>query len=51
MTAKAFLLKDKVALVAGDSKLWTRPVAAALAAAGADVAIAAKDSPLLAEAV
>jgi NAD(P)-dependent dehydrogenase (short-subunit alcohol dehydrogenase family) len=50
MTAKAFLLKDKVALVAGDSPLWTKPVAAALAAAGADLAIAAKDSPILTEA-
>jgi NAD(P)-dependent dehydrogenase (short-subunit alcohol dehydrogenase family) len=51
MTAKAFLLKDKVALVAGDSHLWTRPVAAALAQAGAKLAIAAKDSPRLTEAV
>ena len=51
MTAKAFLLKDKVALVAGDSKLWTKPVAAALAGAHADIAIAAKSSPKLTEAV
>jgi 3-oxoacyl-[acyl-carrier protein] reductase len=51
MTAKAFRLKDKVALVAGDSPWWTKPVAAALAAAGADVAIAAKNSPILNEAV
>ena len=51
MTAKAFLLKDKVALVAGDSQLWTKPVAAALAAAGANLAIAAKSSPILTEAV
>jgi NAD(P)-dependent dehydrogenase (short-subunit alcohol dehydrogenase family) len=51
MTAKAFLLKDKVALVAGDSPLWTKSVAAALAGAGADVAIAAKSSPKLAEAL
>jgi 2-dehydro-3-deoxy-D-gluconate 5-dehydrogenase len=51
MTAKAFLLKDKVALVAGDSQLWTKPVAAALAGAGADLAIAAKSSPILTEAV
>ncbi|OGP50104.1 MAG: hypothetical protein A2Y79_07250 [Deltaproteobacteria bacterium RBG_13_43_22] len=51
MTAKAFLLKDKVALVAGDSQLWTKPVASALAGAGADIAIAAKSSPILAEAV
>lgn len=51
MTAKAFQIKDKIALVAGDSKLWTKPVAAALAGAGADIAIAAKSSPILAEAV
>jgi 2-dehydro-3-deoxy-D-gluconate 5-dehydrogenase len=51
MTAKAFLLKDKVALVAGDSPLWTKPVAAALAGAGANLAIAAKSSPRLNEAV
>jgi 2-deoxy-D-gluconate 3-dehydrogenase len=51
MTAKAFLLRDKVALVAGDSKAWSKPVAEALAAAGADVAIAAKNSPRLTEAV
>ncbi len=50
MTAKAFSLKDKVALVAGDSKLWTKSVAVAMAGAGADIAIAAKDSPLLTEA-
>jgi len=51
MTAKAFQLKDKVALVAGDSKLWTKPVAVALADAHADIAIAAKSSPKLTEAV
>jgi len=51
MTAKAFQIKDKVALVAGDSQLWTKPVAAALAGAGADIAIAAKSSPILTEAV
>ena len=50
MTAKAFLLKDKVALVAGDSKAWSKPVAEALAGAGANVAIAAKGSPRLTEA-
>lgn len=50
MTAKAFLLKDKVALVAGDSKAWSKPVAEALARAGALVAIAAKESPRLVEA-
>jgi 2-dehydro-3-deoxy-D-gluconate 5-dehydrogenase len=51
MTAKAFLLKDKVALVAGDSLLWTKPVASALAVAGANLAIAAKSSSRLNEAV
>ncbi|MBN1382811.1 MAG: SDR family oxidoreductase [Deltaproteobacteria bacterium] len=50
MTAKAFLVKDKIALIAGDSKLWTKPAAVALVEAGADVAIAAKDTPRLAEA-
>jgi NAD(P)-dependent dehydrogenase (short-subunit alcohol dehydrogenase family) len=50
MTAKAFLLTDKVALVTGDSKIWTKPVATALAGAGADVAIAAKKSTRLEEA-
>lgn len=50
MTAKAFTLKDKVALVAGDSRLWAKPVAVALAEAGADLAIAAKSSPKLTEA-
>ena len=51
MTAKAFLLKDKVALVTGDSKLWTKPVATALASVHANVAIASKNSPKLKEAV
>lgn len=51
MTAKAFLLKDKVALVGGDNKFWTKSVVTALAGAGADIAIAAKGSPRLTEAV
>ena len=51
MTAKAFLLKDKVALVGGDNKFWTKAVAAALAGAGADIAIATKASPRLTESV
>jgi NAD(P)-dependent dehydrogenase (short-subunit alcohol dehydrogenase family) len=51
MTAKAFLLKDKVALVGGDNKFWTRPVVAALAGAGADIAIVAKASSKLTESV
>jgi len=49
MTAKAFLLKDKVALIGGDNRFWTKPVALALASAGADIAIAAKTSPRLTE--
>ena len=51
MTAKAFLLKDKIALVGGENKFWTKPIVSALASAGADVAIAAKASPKLTEAV
>jgi 2-deoxy-D-gluconate 3-dehydrogenase len=51
MTAKAFLLKDKIAIIAGDSKFWTKPIVAALAAAGADIAIIAKNSLKLTEAV
>jgi NAD(P)-dependent dehydrogenase (short-subunit alcohol dehydrogenase family) len=50
MTAKAFLITDKVALVAGDSKLWTKPIAEALAGAGADIAIAAKSTSGMTEA-
>ena len=50
MTAKAFLLTDKVALVAGDSKIWSKAVAEALAGAEADIAIAAKNSPSLEDA-
>jgi NAD(P)-dependent dehydrogenase (short-subunit alcohol dehydrogenase family) len=50
MTAKAFLLKGKVALVAGDSKIWSKAVAEALADAEADIAIAAKSSPRLEDA-
>jgi 2-deoxy-D-gluconate 3-dehydrogenase len=51
MTAKAFALNGKIALVAGESKFWTKPVVAALAGAGADIAIAAKSTPKLTEAV
>jgi NAD(P)-dependent dehydrogenase (short-subunit alcohol dehydrogenase family) len=50
MTAKAFLITDKVALVAGDSKLWIKPIAEALAGAGADIAIAAKSTSGMTEA-
>jgi NAD(P)-dependent dehydrogenase (short-subunit alcohol dehydrogenase family) len=51
MTARIFNLKNKIAIVAGDSKLWTKPVVAALTGAGADVAIIGKNSPRLTEAV
>jgi NAD(P)-dependent dehydrogenase (short-subunit alcohol dehydrogenase family) len=51
MTAKDFSLKGKVALVAGDSKFWTKSVVTALAKAGADVAVAAKGSSKLTLAV
>ncbi len=51
MTAKAFQLKDKIAIVAGDSKFWTKSIVAALAEAGADIAIIAKNSPKLTESV
>ena len=51
MTARVFQLKDKVAVVAGDSKFWTKSLAFALANAGADIAVIAKNSPKLTEAV
>ncbi len=44
MVSKAFDLSGKVALVAGDSRFWSKHIAAALAGAGADVAIAARDA-------
>ena len=50
MTANAFRLNGKVALVAGDNKLWTKPVAEALARAGSKVAISAMASSRLTEA-
>jgi NAD(P)-dependent dehydrogenase (short-subunit alcohol dehydrogenase family) len=50
MTAKAFQLKDKVALIAGENKVWTNPLAEALAKAGADVGIAARESDRLMDA-
>jgi NAD(P)-dependent dehydrogenase (short-subunit alcohol dehydrogenase family) len=49
MTANAFLLKDKVAMVAGDNNLWTQPVVEALSKAGSDVGIAARGSSRLTE--
>ncbi len=43
MVSAEFKLDGKKALVAGDSRFWAKPVAAALAEAGADVAIVAKN--------
>ena len=51
MVSEAFKLDGKTALVVGDSPFWSKYVAAALAEAGADVAIAAKNSKKLTEAV
>ena len=51
MVSKEFELSGKTALVAGDSRFWSKYVAAALAEAGADVAVAAKNSKKLEEAV
>ncbi len=45
MTAKAFSLNGKKAIVVGENKLWTGVVVSALASAGADVAIVSKKSP------
>ena len=50
MVSEAFNLGGKTALVAGDSKFWSKYVVAALAGAGADVAVAARSSPKLEEA-
>jgi len=51
MVSEAFKLDGKIALVVGDSPFWSKYVAAALAEAGADVAVAAKNSSKLTEAV
>ena len=51
MISEAFNLDGKTALVAGDSSYWTRYLATALAEAGADVAIAAKNPQKVDEAV
>lgn len=51
MVANAFKLDGKVALVAGDSPFWSKYVAKALAEAGADVAVAGKDTKKVKEAV
>jgi len=50
MICEDFRLSGKVALVAGDSKYWSKYAGAALAEAGADVALAARNEKRLAEA-
>jgi NAD(P)-dependent dehydrogenase (short-subunit alcohol dehydrogenase family) len=50
MVVSDFILKGKKALIAGDSKYWSKYVAAALAQAGADVAIAGENKKKLAAA-
>jgi len=51
MVAKAFELSGKTAIVAGDSRFWTKYATLALAEAGADIVVAAKDTHKLEEAV
>ena len=51
MVSAEFSLNGKSALVAGDSRFWSKHVSVALAGAGADVAVAGKDSKKLDEAV
>ncbi len=51
MVSEAFKLDGKTALVAGDSPFWSEYVATALAEAGADVAVAARNSEKLTKAV
>ncbi len=46
-----FSLQGKTALVAGDSRFWSKYVVAALAEAGADIALAARNSEKLTGAV
>jgi len=50
MIAKAFELKDKTAIVAGDSRFWIKYASSALAKAGADIVVASKDANKLMEA-
>jgi len=50
MISDDFNLRGKTALVAGDSRYWAKYAAGALAEAGADVAIAARDTVKLEEA-
>lgn len=51
MTAKRFELTGKTAVVAGESRFWCKYVVAALASAGADVAVIGKKSTRLDEAI
>jgi len=51
MVSAEFGLNGKSALVAGDSRFWSKYVSVALAEAGADIAVAGKDSKKLDEAV
>lgn len=51
MVSEAFKLDGKIALVAGDSPFWSKYVATALAEAGADIAVAARNSKKLTETV
>ena len=44
MTSKRFELSGKKAVVAGESRFWSKYVVAALASAGADVAVIGKES-------
>jgi len=50
MVAKDFNLDGKIALVAGDSKYWSKYAGAALAEAGADVVFAARNAKRIEEA-
>ncbi|UCB42204.1 MAG: SDR family oxidoreductase [Dehalococcoidales bacterium] len=50
MVSKEYSLSGKIALIAGDSKYWSKYAGAALAEAGADVAIAARNTKRLEEA-
>ncbi len=50
MVSEEFNLRGKIALVAGDGRFWGKYAAAALAEAGADVAVAAKSPKKLDEA-
>jgi NAD(P)-dependent dehydrogenase (short-subunit alcohol dehydrogenase family) len=50
MVATDFSLSGKTALIAGDSKYWSKYAAAALAGAGADVVLAARNAARMEEA-